>query len=69
VIWDILVIFGIALLAASGVFGLEKLVPARKREEQNDVFGFVYAVIGVAYAVLRAQLSLRRTRQDHARGI
>jgi hypothetical protein len=52
VIWDILVILGIALLAAAGVFGLEKLVPSRKREEHNDVFGFVYAVVGVAYAVL-----------------
>jgi hypothetical protein len=48
----ILVIFGIAVLAAAGTWVVEKIVPAEKRELHNDVIGFVYAVIGVAYAVL-----------------
>jgi len=47
-----LVTFGLALLAGAGVLALEKLVPSRRREMHNDVLGFVYAVIGVAYAVL-----------------
>jgi hypothetical protein len=51
-VWIILVIFSVSLLAAAGVFVLERLVPARRRESHNDVFGFVYAVLGVAYAVL-----------------
>lgn len=51
-VWVILVIFGVALLAAAGVYGLEKVVPATQREVHNDVFGFVYAVVGVTYAVL-----------------
>jgi Protein of unknown function (DUF4239) len=51
-VWIILVIFGVALLAGAGVFGLERLVPAKRRASHNDVFGFVYAVVGVAYAVL-----------------
>jgi Protein of unknown function (DUF4239) len=50
--WTILVIVSVSLLAGAGVFGLERLVPARRRELHNDVVGFVYAVVGVAYAVL-----------------
>ena len=48
----ILFIIGLALLAAAATFTVERLVPAKKREEHNDVVGFVYAVIGVIYAVL-----------------
>jgi hypothetical protein len=47
-----LFIVGLALLAAAGAFALERLVPAGRREVHNDVVGFVYAVVGVAYAVL-----------------
>jgi len=48
----ILFIIGLALLAAAATFTVERLVPAKKRQEHNDVVGFVYAVIGVIYAVL-----------------
>jgi hypothetical protein len=48
----ILFIIGLALLAAAATFSLERLVPAKRREAHNDVIGFVYAVIGVTYAVL-----------------
>jgi hypothetical protein len=48
----ILFIIGLALLAAAAAFTVERLVPAKKRQEHNDVVGFVYAVIGVIYAVL-----------------
>lgn len=48
----ILVIVGLSLLLAAGTFVLERLLPARRREMHNDVVGFVYAVVGVAYAVL-----------------
>jgi hypothetical protein len=48
----ILVIVGLALLMAAGTFVLERLLPAARRETHNDVVGFVYAVVGVAYAVL-----------------
>jgi hypothetical protein len=46
------IVVGLALLAAAGVFIVERVVPARRRETHNDVVGFVYAVVGVAYAVL-----------------
>jgi uncharacterized membrane protein YgaE (UPF0421/DUF939 family) len=48
----ILFIIGLSLLAAAATFTVERLVPAKRREEHNDVVGFVYAVIGVIYAVL-----------------
>ena len=40
---------------AGGVGGLvlvQRLVPIERRREHNDVAGFIYAVLGVAYAVL-----------------
>jgi len=47
-----LFIIGLALFSGAATFALERLVPAKKRQEHNDVIGFVYAVIGVSYAVL-----------------
>jgi hypothetical protein len=47
-----LFILGLALLAAAVTFAVERLVPAKRREAHNDIIGFVYAVIGVTYAVL-----------------
>jgi hypothetical protein len=48
----ILFIIGLALLAGAATFTVERLWPANRREAYNDVIGFVYAVIGVTYAVL-----------------
>lgn len=48
----ILVAIGLSLLAGALVFALEKLIPAARRRPHNDVIGFIYAVVGVSYAVL-----------------
>jgi Protein of unknown function (DUF4239) len=48
----ILFIIGLALLAGAATFTVERLLPAKRREVHNEVIGFVYAVIGVIYAVL-----------------
>jgi hypothetical protein len=37
-----------------GLVLVQRLVPPDRREEHNDVAGFIYAVLGVAYAVLLA---------------
>src|SRR5918998_2158629 len=37
-----------------GLVVVQRLVPPDRREEHNDVAGFIYAVLGVAYAVLLA---------------
>jgi NADH:ubiquinone oxidoreductase subunit 6 (subunit J) len=42
------------LVAVVGLAVVQRLVPPERRERQNDVAGFIYAVLGVAYAVLLA---------------
>ena len=42
------------LVAVVGLVLVQRLVPPDRREEHNDVAGFIYAVLGVAYAVLLA---------------
>ena len=42
------------LVAVVGLVLVQRLVPPDRREEQNNVAGFIYAVLGVAYAVLLA---------------
>ena len=39
-------------LAVGGLLLVQRLVPIERRQEHNDVAGFIYAVLGVAYAVL-----------------
>lgn len=46
------VVVGVSLLAAIGVIVLERLIPAKRRAPHNEVFGFVYAVMGVFYGVI-----------------
>jgi hypothetical protein len=41
-------------MAVVGLLVVQRLVPSDRREEHNDVAGFIYAVLGVAYAVLLA---------------
>jgi hypothetical protein len=42
------------LVAVAGLLLVQRLVPPERRERHNDVAGFIYAVLGVAYAVLLA---------------
>jgi protein-S-isoprenylcysteine O-methyltransferase Ste14 len=42
------------LMAVVGLLLVQRLVPPERREEHNDVAGFIYAVLGVAYAVVLA---------------
>jgi hypothetical protein len=42
------------LAAVAGLALVQRLVPPERRKEQNDVAGFIFAVLGVAYAVLLA---------------
>ena len=49
-----LVIGGVCLLSLGGLELVERLVPAETRQQHNDVAGFIYAALGVIYAVLLA---------------
>jgi Protein of unknown function (DUF4239) len=42
------------LVAVVGLAVVQRLVPPERREKHNNVAGFIYAVLGVAYAVLVA---------------
>ena len=54
IIYGVLVIGGICLISLGGLEVVERLVPADTRQQHNDVAGFIYAALGVIYAVLLA---------------
>src|SRR5215204_4015423 len=56
VVFGVLVVIGACLAALAGLELVQRLVPSEKREEHNEVAGFLYAVVGVVYAVLLALL-------------
>jgi hypothetical protein len=54
VVYGVLVVCGACLAAVGGLILVQRLVPVAIRMEHNDVAGFIYAVLGVIYAVLLA---------------
>jgi hypothetical protein len=56
VILGILMVFLAVLAAVAGLLVVQWLTSSSVRREHNDVAGFIYAVLGVAYAVLLAFL-------------
>ena len=54
VVYGVLIVSGACLAAVGGLALVQRLVPVPIRMEQNDVAGFIYAVLGVIYAVLLA---------------
>src|SRR5918992_3972569 len=56
VVFGVLAVIGACLVAVAGLELVQRLVPSEKRQQHNDVAGFLYAVVGVVYAVLLALL-------------
>ncbi|HSK85985.1 MAG TPA: hypothetical protein VK902_21650 [Rubrobacter sp.] len=54
VVYGVLVIGAVCLVALAGLELVQRLVPANSRRPHNDVAGFIYAALGVIYAVLIA---------------
>ena len=54
IVFGVLVVGGTCLLALAGLEVVQRLVPATSRQRHNDVAGFIYAALGVIYAVLIA---------------
>ena len=54
IVYGVLVVGGVCLLALVGFELVHRLVPAGARQQSNDVAGFIYAALGVIYAVLLA---------------
>ena len=78
VVLGVLVVAGACLAAVAGLELVQRLVPSEKREEHNDVAGFLYAVVGIVYAVLLALLVIavweqyqraRETVESEANGV
>jgi hypothetical protein len=53
-VYGVLVVGGTCLVALAGLELVRRLVPATLRQRHNDVAGFIYAALGVIYAVLLA---------------
>ncbi|HWS81668.1 MAG TPA: hypothetical protein VN178_11655, partial [Rubrobacter sp.] len=53
-VYGVLVIGAVCLAALAGLELVQRLVPAASRQPHNDVAGFIYAALGVIYAVLLA---------------
>jgi hypothetical protein len=51
---DIAIVVGVFLVVVLAVQLMHKYWPSKKRKEHNDVAGFIFAVVGVLYAVLLA---------------
>ena len=54
VVYGVLVVGGICLVSLIGLELVHRHVPAQSRQPHNDVAGFIYAALGVIYAVLLA---------------
>jgi hypothetical protein len=53
-VYGVLVVGGVCLVSLAGLELVHRLVPAQSRQRHNDVAGFIYAALGVIYAVLLA---------------
>ena len=51
-LWGTLVVGGITFVAVAGALLVRRWAPVEVLERHNEVAGFIYAVIGVLYAVL-----------------
>jgi TRAP-type C4-dicarboxylate transport system permease small subunit len=54
ILTGLLIIAVVMLIAVGGLVLVQRLVSTERRQKHNDVTGFIYAVLGVAYAVLLA---------------
>jgi Protein of unknown function (DUF4239) len=54
IVYGVLIIGVVCLAALGGLELVQRLVPAASRQQHNDVAGFIYAALGVIYAVLLA---------------
>lgn len=52
--YGVLVVFVAVLISVGGLTLVQRFVPTTLRQKHNDVAGFIYAVVGIVYAVLLA---------------
>jgi hypothetical protein len=66
IVYGVLVVGGVCLAALAGFELVHRLVPAQSRQRHNDVAGFIYAALGVIYAVLLALVVIAVWQQFQA---
>jgi hypothetical protein len=54
----LLIIGGVVLLAVVGFAVVHRLIAVHIRHAHNDVAGFIYAVVGIMYAILLAYVTI-----------
>jgi hypothetical protein len=69
VVYGVLVIGAVCLAALAGLEVVQRLVPAKSRQPHNDVAGFIYAALGVIYAVLLALVVIAVWEEYDAAGV
>ena len=52
ILTGLLIVAVAMVIAVAGLVVVQRLVSTERRQQHNDVAGFIYAVLGVAYAVL-----------------
>jgi hypothetical protein len=65
-VYGVLVVGGVCVVALGGFELVHRLVPASSRQRHNDVAGFIYAALGVIYAVLLALVVIAVWQQYQA---
>jgi hypothetical protein len=53
-VYGVITVCAVVVVAVVGLEAVQRAVPASLRQQHNDVAGFIYAVVGVIYAVLLA---------------
>ena len=66
IVYSVLVVGGVCLASLIGFELVHRLVPAVSRQQHNDVAGFIYAALGVIYAVLLALVVIAVWQQFQA---
>ncbi|MDQ4126413.1 MAG: DUF4239 domain-containing protein [Actinomycetota bacterium] len=64
--YGVLTVCAAILAAVAGLEAVQRVVPSALRQEHNDVAGFIYAVVGVVYAVLLALVVIAAWEEHEA---
>jgi hypothetical protein len=68
IVYGVIVVGGICLVSLVGLELVQRLVPSVSRQRHNDVAGFIYAALGVIYAVLLALVVISVWEEYQAAG-
>ena len=65
-VYSVLIVLVAVLVAVGGLILVQRLVPSTLRQQHNDVAGFIYAVVGIVYAVLLALVVIAAWEEHEA---